>query len=165
MLPLATKVSAAQVATDLRENVAWLKGNASPIRTVNPADEDWTDLEPIGRAIGDAHTVMLGEGSHGDGTTFVFKSGLIRFLHQQHGFNVIVWEAPFYEAYAVGGDARRDPQELTFRRAGMFSAGEQSTPSPLSAAASSAATAEKNGREALEHYTELKTVWVNLGKR
>lgn len=128
VLLLAAQVSGAQVAADLRENVAWLRRNASPIRTVNPADEDWTDLEPIGRAIGEARIVMLGEGSHGDGTTFLLKSRLIRFLHQQHGFDVIVWEAPFYEAYAVGGDARRDPQALTFERAGIFSAGEQSAP-------------------------------------
>ncbi len=122
----ATSAIGAQVATDLRENVAWLKRNASPIRTVNPADEDWTDLEPIGRAIGDARIVMLGEGSHGDGTTCLFKSRMIRFLHQQHGFSVIVWEAPFYEAYAVGGDARRDSQELTIKQAGIFSTSEQS---------------------------------------
>ena len=128
MFLLAMSAGAAPVATDLRENIAWLKRNASPIRTVDPADEDWTDLEPIGRAIGDARMVMLGEGSHGDGTTFLFKSRLIRFLHQQHEFSVIVWEAPFYEAYAVGGDARRDPQELTFKRAGIFSASAQSAP-------------------------------------
>ena len=47
MFLLATSTSGAPVATDLREKVAWLKSNASPIRTVNPADEDWTDLEPI----------------------------------------------------------------------------------------------------------------------
>jgi erythromycin esterase len=36
---------------------------------------------------------MLGEESHGSATTYMLKSRLVRFLHQEMGFKVIVWES------------------------------------------------------------------------
>jgi hypothetical protein len=52
------------------ERVEWLRNNAATIRTVDPADEDFSDLHAIGRAIGDARVVFLGEPSHGTGNLF-----------------------------------------------------------------------------------------------
>ena len=68
---------------------------ASPIRSIDIADRDYSDLEPVARDIGDARVVMLGEQTHGDGSAFLAKSRLVRFLHERHGFDVLVFESGF----------------------------------------------------------------------
>jgi len=50
----------------------------------------------------------------------------MRFLHQQQGIRVVVGGIWFYEAFAMHGDARHDSQELTIKRATIFSSSEQS---------------------------------------
>jgi erythromycin esterase len=64
-----------------------------PVRSIDPADGDFSDLMPLVQAIGKARVVQLGEATHGDGATFLAKARLIRFLHQVMGFDVIAWEA------------------------------------------------------------------------
>jgi hypothetical protein len=44
--------------------VEWLRQHAATIRTVDPDDNDFTDLAAFGRAIGSARVVFLGEPSH-----------------------------------------------------------------------------------------------------
>jgi hypothetical protein len=53
------------------------------IRTVDPADQDFSDLEPLRAAIGTARIVQLGEPSHGAGSSFAAKTRLVMFLHQR----------------------------------------------------------------------------------
>ena len=42
---------------------------------------------------------MLGEESHGDGNTFQAKIRLIKFLHQEMGFDVLAFESGFYDCH------------------------------------------------------------------
>jgi erythromycin esterase len=64
---------------------------------VDPSGTAFADLEPLARAIGDARIVMLGESSHGDGTTNLAKTRLVKFLHERMGFDVLVWESGVYD--------------------------------------------------------------------
>lgn len=68
-----------------RLRVRWLAENASPVRSIAPEDEDFSDLAPLAAALGDARVVMLGEATHGDGETFRAKARLVRFLHRELG--------------------------------------------------------------------------------
>jgi len=77
--------------------VEWLLKNALPIRSIDPGDDDFSDLMPLKKIIGDARVVQLGEQSHGDGATFYAKARLIRFLHEQMGFDVLAWESGFFD--------------------------------------------------------------------
>ena len=67
-----------------------------PIASIQPDLVEFSDLDAVGAAIGDARIVMLGEQDHGDGATFLAKTRLIKYLHEEKGFNVLAFEADFF---------------------------------------------------------------------
>lgn len=74
----------------------YIKENSFPISTIEPGSSDFTDLQAIGDAIGERKIVMLGEQDHGDAATFLAKSRLVKYLHEEKGFNVLAFEADFF---------------------------------------------------------------------
>src|SRR5690606_41282643 len=56
------------------------------------------DFSFIDRYIKDKRFILLGVKSHGIADYFTTKIDLIRYLHQQHGFNVVVLESGHLEA-------------------------------------------------------------------
>lgn len=89
--------NAAAQSIDSEARIAWLKKHVAPVRSIDPRDEDFADLEPIRRAIGDARIVFLSEEWHGSGATFLARTRLIKFLHQQCGFDVLTFESGLYD--------------------------------------------------------------------
>lgn len=77
--------------------VQWLKEHAVPLRTIDPADEDFSDLKPLKETLAEARIVQLGEQSHGDGATFHAKTRLVKFLHREMGFDVLAFESGLYD--------------------------------------------------------------------
>lgn len=92
-------------AQDLAARRTWLAAHASPLRSLD-ANADFADLAPIGKAIGNKRIVMLGEQTHGDGATFQAKVRLIRYLHEQLGFDLLVFESGLYDCRRTWQDAR-----------------------------------------------------------
>lgn len=87
----------------------WIAERAVAVRTIDAADEDFSDLEPLIDAIGPARVVQLGEPSHGAGSSFRAKVRLIKFLHRRMGFDVLAWESGLYDVQLTqaamrGGD-------------------------------------------------------------
>ncbi len=76
----------------------FIHSNTVPIKSITPDSLDYSDLEGIGNAIGNARIVMLGEQDHGDAPTFLAKTRLIQYLHEKKGFNVIAFESDFFSA-------------------------------------------------------------------
>jgi len=99
----------------------WIAKSSVSIRSINAADADFSDLEPMGQAIGSARVVQLGEPSHGAGTGFEAKARLVRFLHERLGFDVLVWESGLYDVRLTeaGLRAGEDPRKAAQR--GIFS--------------------------------------------
>ncbi|MGY3091376.1 erythromycin esterase-like protein [Hymenobacter sp. UYAg731] len=69
------------------------------VRSINPTDTDFRDLEFLKAEIGPARVVMLGEPSHGEGNVFEAKIRLLRFLRQQMGFTTVAFESGFYDLH------------------------------------------------------------------
>jgi erythromycin esterase len=90
------------------EDKAWLVANAVPIRSIDPRERDYADLQSLKKLIGDARVVQLGEQSHGDGAAFLAKCRLIQFLHREMGFDVLVWESGMFDC-RLADRALRNP--------------------------------------------------------
>ena len=101
--------------------IAWLEEHTDELDSIDLDDNEFEDLEPFGKAVGDARIVMLGEQTHGDGTTFRAKARLVRFLHEEMGFDVLAFESGLYDMRKVweriraGKDARKAVRHGLFR--------------------------------------------------
>ncbi|PVY39394.1 erythromycin esterase family protein [Pontibacter virosus] len=91
----------------------YVESNAISINSIQPDFADYTDLEPIGKAIGDARIVMLGEQGHGDGAAFLAKTRLVKYLHEQKGFNVIAFEGDFFGLNAGWDEIRKEREQIS----------------------------------------------------
>lgn len=69
---------------------------SSKISAISAKDNNFNDLTPIGKSIGEADIVLLGEPSHGDGGAMQMKTRLVKYLHEQKGFDVLLFEADLY---------------------------------------------------------------------
>ena len=72
------------------------------IHTVNSIaidHTDFSDLAFLDSIIGNKQIVFLGEQLHNDGSTFQAKSRLIRYLHEKHNFNVVLYEAGLHDMW------------------------------------------------------------------
>lgn len=81
------------------DRLAYLKANAVVVRSVEPTNEDYTDLAPLKQSLQQVTIVGLGEPIHYDGSAFKAKIRLVKFLHQELGFSVIAFESGFYDCY------------------------------------------------------------------
>lgn len=67
------------------------------LHEVEDNNENFQGFERIKNEIGDAQIVMLGEQSHTDATTFQAKIKLIKYLHQEMGFDILAFESNIYD--------------------------------------------------------------------
>ncbi|MEO7047847.1 MAG: erythromycin esterase family protein, partial [Ferruginibacter sp.] len=78
-------------AQDIKKNI---QDNIHEI-SINPEDTSYADLSYLAEAIKNVRVVMLGEQDHGDGTTFLAKTRIVKFLHEKLGYNVLAFESDF----------------------------------------------------------------------
>ncbi len=110
---LATTSTTAQDASYsaiLAQRINSLRVVARPIVSIDPSNVDFSDLRFLKSVIGDSRLVLLGEQSHGEGSVFLAKTRLIKFLHEEMGFNALAFESSFpacakaWEMIRSGGD-------------------------------------------------------------
>ncbi|WP_063732985.1 erythromycin esterase family protein [Streptomyces sp. RTd22] len=67
---------------------------AQPLRTTEPGAPDG-DLRPLGRMVGSAKIVGLGEATHSSRQFFTMKRRVFRYLVEEKGFTTFALEAPW----------------------------------------------------------------------
>lgn len=73
----------------------WVKRKSKPLASLTA--DTFEDLQFLHDAIGSRSLVQLGESSHGAREFNLSKVRIIKFLHQQMGFNVVAFESGFFE--------------------------------------------------------------------
>jgi erythromycin esterase len=82
--------------------VSWARSNHYPVASVKTFDGDtFADLQFFKTVLKDRRIVQLGESGHGVAEFNHAKVRLIKFLHQQMGFNVMAFESGLYECYSA----------------------------------------------------------------
>jgi erythromycin esterase len=74
-----------------------LKANGNALASLT--SDDYSDLQFLKEKIGSRRLVQLGESGHGVAEFNDIKVRLIKFLHQEMGFEVIAFESGFYECF------------------------------------------------------------------
>ncbi|POX36850.1 erythromycin esterase [Streptomyces sp. Ru73] len=113
-LCLAAVTAAAPPPTTEGPVLAELDQRARPLRTTAPYGE-LRDLRPLGRMVGDARVVGLGEATHNSHEFFTMKHRVLRYLVTEKGFRTFALEASWstgrrLDAYLLTG--RGDPRRI-----------------------------------------------------
>jgi erythromycin esterase len=103
LVTLALAASTLAVHAQDSRWVAWIRDHHHAIREAGPAprEDDFADLQFLKTVIGDRRIVQLGESHHSVAEYGAVKTRLIKFLHQQMGFDVLAFESSIYECFAV----------------------------------------------------------------
>lgn len=69
------------------------------INSIDPKNEDFSDLQFLKKIIerDSVRVILLGEQTHGDGSTFLAKTRLIKFLNKEAGFDVLAFESGLFD--------------------------------------------------------------------
>lgn len=70
-----------------------------PVKTIQSLQDNYSDLNFLKNVLKDKRVVLLGEQSHGEGATFEAKVRLIKFLHQEMGYEVLAFESDLLDGY------------------------------------------------------------------
>jgi erythromycin esterase len=74
---------------------AWVKANAKPIRSLGATD--FSDLRFLAPLLREKRIVQLGESGHGVAEFSMAKVRLIKYLHEELGYDVMAFESGLFE--------------------------------------------------------------------
>lgn len=97
----ASMMSAADTLIDPKGVKITSPDSITPVRTTEFKDTNFDDLKAFGAAVGNARYVILGEKTHGEGNVFALKTRLVRYLHEELGFEVLAIESGLYEGAKI----------------------------------------------------------------
>ena len=84
--------------------------NTYPISTISPTETDYDDLLFLADILQDKRIVILGEQGHRDGKAFEAKTRLIKYLHEELGYNLIAFEgATIFDMFYASSRIKHDP--------------------------------------------------------
>ncbi|CAD0224253.1 erythromycin esterase family protein [Chryseobacterium sp. JV274] len=77
-----------------------------PIKSISMEYPDNSDLKILDYVLKDNRIVMLGENIHYDGATMKAKSRLIKYLHENLGYHVVLYEAGQYDTWMMNEEMK-----------------------------------------------------------
>ncbi|WP_286848062.1 MULTISPECIES: erythromycin esterase family protein [Sphingobacterium] len=93
------------------------------VKSILMTDSNFSDLSFFDAMLKNNRILMLGEMMHNDGETFKAKARIIRYLHEQLDYNVVLYEAGQYDMWMMNAqmDTLMDKsQEKTIGGTGLF---------------------------------------------
>jgi erythromycin esterase len=81
--------------------IAWVRDHHHAVRLQGSAEDDYADLQFLKTVLEGRRIVQLGESHHSVAEYGTTKTRLIKFLHEQMGFDVLLFESGLYECFAV----------------------------------------------------------------
>lgn len=130
LIPAAVGVSQGQTAEPALDADA-LREAAVTVRSIDISDDNVSDLSALQKSIGEARIVVLGEGTHSEGTSSRAKARLVKYLHQKMGFEVLAWESGMFGAYAANNRLRDTQTPLAGVRTYISTWGNEDAAQPL----------------------------------
>ena len=79
--------------------INWLNNKYNRVDIRSLTSSNFSDLQCLKNYIGNRSIVQLGESSHGTKEYSQIKVRLIKFLHEEMGFDVIAFESGFFECF------------------------------------------------------------------
>ncbi len=98
----------------------------SPIQSIDFSDENYSDLDFLKEVLKDNRVLILGEPSHGDGSVFSAKNRIIKFLHREMDYDVLVFESGFYDLYGSNEADLTESEFLELAEKNVFRVWSQS---------------------------------------
>lgn len=77
-----------------------------PIKSVSPDYQDNSDLKVLDSVLKGNRVLMLGENTHYDGATSQAKSRLIKYLHENLNYNIVLYEAGQYDTWVMNEEMK-----------------------------------------------------------
>jgi len=79
------------------ESALFPNENVVNLGEVHNDDEDFAEFEKLNDILEGVEVVMLGEQSHGEATAYQTKIKLIKYLHEEMGFDILAFESGLYD--------------------------------------------------------------------
>jgi erythromycin esterase len=98
--------------SDQADFLEWAKKSLVPLSGV-ASGLPWDDLAPLGKMVGSAGIVALGEGVHGAAEPLDFRNRVFQYLVDKKGFTAIAIESGIVESRAVDDYVRGGPGDLS----------------------------------------------------
>ncbi|NRD76610.1 erythromycin esterase family protein [Bacillus sp. BRMEA1] len=100
------------------ETYAWLKNNGYKVNSLT--SNNYNDLKFLKNVLKGKQYVFLGESSHGVAEYSMAKVRLIKYLHEDLGFDVIVFESNIGDAVVASTELTSNPYTNAFKIMGKF---------------------------------------------
>ena len=82
--------------------IEWVRANHAPVTIAQGSErDDFADLQFLKEVLKDRRIVQIGESHHSVAEYHLLKTRLVKFLHQEMGFDVLAFESSIYECFAA----------------------------------------------------------------